>query len=184
MGQNLSFNPEQREFVQILHNGRGHWLTVSVSTVGAPSLSVFVYDSLYSSASPSQMMQITSLVYSKDKKTSLLFKDIQMQDGSSDCGVFAIAFASAITYELDPGTFLFDQSKMWQHLLKCLQKSKMSMFPVNRYRRVSGRIKCEDTTYLYFASADCQSSVIRIGYNVRNARNGFMTVYVYLFQKN
>ena len=147
LGQNLSFNPEQREFVQILHNGRGHWLTVS--TVGAPSSSVFVYDSLYSSASPSQMMQIASLLYSKEKKISLLFKDVQMQDGSSDCGVFAIAFATAITFGLDPGAFLFDQSKMRQHLLQCLQKSKMSMFPVNRYRRVGGRIKYEDTISLF-----------------------------------
>ena len=133
--------------MQILHNGHGHWLTVS--TVGAPASSVFVYDSLYSSASPTLMMQIASIVYSSHQKISLLFKDVPLQDGSSDCGVFAIAFATAITLGLDLGAFLFDQSKMRQNLLKCLQNSKLSMFPVNRYRRVGGRIKCEDKISLF-----------------------------------
>ena len=44
----LSFDVEPGEFVQILNNQRGHWLTVS--TIGCPHPTVSVYDSLYRSA--------------------------------------------------------------------------------------------------------------------------------------
>ena len=46
-GHVCSFDIEQGEFVQILHDGHGHWLMVS--TVGAKNGEVHVYDSMYPS---------------------------------------------------------------------------------------------------------------------------------------
>ena len=46
VGMTQAFDIQQQGFIQILHNGFGHWLTIS--TIGATSPSeVFVYDSLY-----------------------------------------------------------------------------------------------------------------------------------------
>ena len=45
LGQNLSFNVGGNEFVQILHSGGNHWVTVS--TVGTQCPTVRVYDSLH-----------------------------------------------------------------------------------------------------------------------------------------
>ena len=44
----LSFDVELGEFVQILNNQRGHWLTVS--TIGCPHPTIAVYDSMYHSS--------------------------------------------------------------------------------------------------------------------------------------
>ena len=53
LGQCLAFDVESEEFVQVLHDGHGHWLTVS--TIGTYPL-VNVYDSLYSTLSPSSKL--------------------------------------------------------------------------------------------------------------------------------
>ena len=47
-GMTLAFDVQRREFIQILHDGFGHWLTIS--TIGATNPGeVFVYDSMYPS---------------------------------------------------------------------------------------------------------------------------------------
>ena len=59
-----------------------------------------------------------------------------MQSGSYDCGLFAIAFATALALGEKPELFSFEQSKMRTHLRQCLEKGEMEMFPVSRKRRV------------------------------------------------
>ena len=39
-----------------------------------------------------------------------------MQSGTDDCGLFAIAFATALVHNEHPGKFLFKQDSMKQHL--------------------------------------------------------------------
>lgn len=47
LGCTLAFDVRHGEFIQILHDGHGHWLTVS--NIGASKNVVHVYDSLRSS---------------------------------------------------------------------------------------------------------------------------------------
>ena len=44
-------------------------------------------------------------------------RNVQWQSGSSDCGLFAVAFATAICAGCDPASSVFDQTSMRQHLL-------------------------------------------------------------------
>ena len=46
LSHTLAFDVMREEFVQVLHSGGSHWLTVS--TIGGPPSTVKVYDSLYS----------------------------------------------------------------------------------------------------------------------------------------
>ena len=126
--------------MQILHNGHNHWLTIS--TVGATSpTEVFVYDSLYPTSSPHVKLQIASLMFSSAKEIRVSFKDVQMQGGGSDCGVFAVAFATAIVLGNDPSCLMFDQPQLRHHLICFFEKQKMTMLPVKHERRVGGRVK-------------------------------------------
>ena len=50
------------------------------------------------------------------------------QLGGTECGVFAIAFAVAFCFGLNPTKLIFDQSKLRTHLITCLSK-KNSNFP-------------------------------------------------------
>ena len=45
LGQTCGFNIQTEDFVQIINNNQGHWLTIS--TVGALKGTVNIYDSLY-----------------------------------------------------------------------------------------------------------------------------------------
>ena len=47
LGQTYSFDIVKQPFLQILHNGQGHWLLIS--TVGTKDPEVHVYDSIYQS---------------------------------------------------------------------------------------------------------------------------------------
>ena len=143
LGQSLSFDIEPGEFVQILHDDQGHWF--AVSSVGTAHPQINVLDSLYSSVSSSAKLQISALLFTTHKQITLSFRDVQRQVGSSDCGLFAIAFATAIAFGLDPGGILFDQQKLRQHLLDCFEKRGMTMFPIRRPRRAAGRVKHIDT---------------------------------------
>ena len=53
----------------------------------------------------------------------------QKQKGSDDCGVFAICFAVAIAFGLNPGTLHVRQEEMRTHLVNCFNKEQFSPFP-------------------------------------------------------
>ena len=54
---------------------------------------------------------------------------MQQQPNGVDCGVFAIAFATALAFGDDPTKKRFDVKKMRRHLRDCLKVKRMSPFP-------------------------------------------------------
>ena len=50
-------------------------------------------------------------------------------DNSSDCGLFAIAFAVALCFGLNPSKLIFEQGEMRDHLLNCLKENEFTNFP-------------------------------------------------------
>ena len=75
--------------------------------------------------------------------------NVQMQSGTYDCGLFAIAFATALVHGEHPGKFLFNQDSMRLHLMRCLELGEMTMFPIKKMRRSAGRTKSEDIIELH-----------------------------------
>ena len=143
----MCFQIETSEFVQILHNGHDHWITIS--TFGAEEGDVFVYDSLYCSVSSSVKAQIAYLLATKKEKIELKFIDVQLQSGKYDCGLFAVAFATALVHGQQPGKFMFDQQAMRKHLRLCLQNKVMPMFPIKKTRRFVAKVKSVDYIEIY-----------------------------------
>ena len=108
-GMTMNFDVEPGEFVQILHNGHGHWLTISCCSALCKA-------------------QIAALLATKQPAVELKFMDVQMQAGGYDCGLFTIAFATAIVFGKQPGLFCFDQPKMREHYRKYLEQGHITMF--------------------------------------------------------
>ena len=65
-GITCAFDIESDEFIQIVHNGHGHWLTIS--TIGSKKGEVFVYDSMYPCVSDIVNRQIAALLATKEKE--------------------------------------------------------------------------------------------------------------------
>ena len=59
------------EFIQVLHNGHDHWLTIS--TIGAAKDEVFVFDSMYASVSTKVKHRIAALLAAQTKAIKLSF---------------------------------------------------------------------------------------------------------------
>ena len=134
-GLTMNFDIEPAEFVQIIHNGRGHWLTIS--TIGTSHPDVHVYDSMYPSAGTLVKAQTAALLHTESPAIHLKFMSVQMQAGGYDCGLFAVAFAVALAFGNPPGQFHFEQQKMRHHLWKCFENRKINMFPYNKLRRAT-----------------------------------------------
>ena len=62
-------------------------------------------------------------------------EDIQMQVVGSDCGLFALAFITAVHDSQNPTSLYFDKHKMRRHLSECLEKKMPRPFPTVKQRK-------------------------------------------------
>ena len=115
------------ETIQIVHNGAHHWLLLS-SMKGVVS----IYDSLNMIPTDILIKQITQLFSPDQALPPFTQQKCHKQLGSTDCGVFTIAYAVDLLSGNDPKKISYDQNKMREHLVKCFEVGKLSPFP--KYR--------------------------------------------------
>ena len=139
LGLVMAFDVQRSDFVQIINTGHGHWNTIS--SVGVEHPVVQIFDSMHTDLPAMAKAQIATLLTTNKPAIKLQFMDVQKQSGSSDCGLFAIAYATAIVLGYSPGAFLFDQDKMRAHLYNCFENREMALFPIKRRRRMGSKIK-------------------------------------------
>ena len=94
-------------------------------------------------------MQISNILYSDKPSITVSFKDDQMQSGFLFCGLFAIVFTTALIFGGQSGQFMLKQRPMRFHLIQSLESCSMSIFPVIRFRHVTGKIKPTDEVDVY-----------------------------------
>ena len=123
-----SFPKTEGDFIQIIHVNGYHWITVQHDT----QLDIInIYDSMFNSIFdvPGAKLQIAALLGTK--KITLKFHKTQYQNkhDSSNCGVFAVAFATDLAYGRNPSKHLYNQDLLRSHFRKCLCEQKMTPFP-------------------------------------------------------
>ena len=136
-----NFTIETGEFIQIIHGGSNHWLTIS--TIGTKHPEVLLYDSLHTNVAEDVKMQISSILCTKEKSIILKFVNIVKQAGVNDCGLFAIAYATALCLGKSPGKYRFKQELFRKHLQTCLEREHFTMFPIIIERRKGDIISME-----------------------------------------
>lgn len=109
--------------LQIVHGHRNHWIVVS--SIKCEDGAVNVYDSLYDSLDASTR----EVVFNLFGRVGLNFVRTQKQSGGRDCGLFAIANATAIANGIDPLKLKFNQGAMRSHLVSCFKNKTMTLFP-------------------------------------------------------
>jgi len=103
---------EKSQQLQVVHCRGNHWILAS--TVHDDSSDrVMIYDSLYDNIDPGTLTVIHRLFGPTAMPESV---EVQKQHGTADCGVFAIAFATAICFK-QKLVVPFDQSLMRHHLV-------------------------------------------------------------------
>ena len=119
----LKLDCSSKTSVQILHVHGNHWITVS--NVNCPSGEVQVYDSIYSSLNKDVEDLIQRLF--DGKVVNVTVASGQKQQGTQDCGLFAIATATSLLSS--KANTLFQQSQMRPHLITCYENFLLTPFP-------------------------------------------------------
>ena len=105
-----------------------HWTT---STYGGNIIRYF--DSLYNGYLTDDIRQQLMKLYGHLMKTpTVQVVRVQQQQGSTDCGLFAIAYAVHLAFNQDPARAKFSQSAMRIHFVQCLKQQKMEPFPIEK----------------------------------------------------
>jgi len=92
---------------------------------------VRIYDSVFNSCDDEVELAVRNLFRADTAKVTphINVMCCQKQVGGKDCGVFSITFATAIVLGLNPGKVTFLQPVMRAHLVNCLSKGEIIMFP-------------------------------------------------------
>ena len=146
----LAFEPKKpkveaglKNFVQVMNFGNNHWVTVT--NISCESNRIKVYDSLYSELSEKERQKfyasLASLINTNEANMIIEWPSMEQQNGSSDCGLFALAVAVCLSEGENPSEHLFDQTVMREHLALCIQCDELAAFPVKSFRTVKDRIE-------------------------------------------
>ena len=99
LSHTLAFDVMREEFVQVLHSGGSHWLTVS--TIGCPPSTVKVYDSFYSELPAQMKEQICALLASQEPVIELIYVTVQSQRNGCDCGAFCAGLCNCSLFRAE-----------------------------------------------------------------------------------
>ena len=136
LGKKLAFVPipPYTKYIQILHVDGNHWNVVSNIKLqgGVFSDSVCIYDSLKTNVSLHTKKQICSFFQPRDIHFFFDLVNVQRQPNVSDCGLFAIAFATELAHKKSPVLCDFDTQKMRHHLLSCFENNDLTRFPLRK----------------------------------------------------
>ena len=75
--------------------------------------------------------------------------DVSAQTGSTECGLYAIAYMTALAHGQDPAMIVFDQISLRRHLGECFENGYLEPFPLIKNRRIKERVKREKTIPIY-----------------------------------
>ena len=115
-------------YVQILHCRGCHWITIS--TIGCQEGMVNIYDSLLTDVDDETQEAIRKVF--NESRISFSLPKVQRQEGTHDCGLFAIAFATKLCFSYNPvavSTMEYTQYAMRGHLINCLESAYFIDFP-------------------------------------------------------
>ena len=137
LSEKLAMEPQAGEFIQILNINGNHWITIS--TIGCTSSTVKVYDSLGGRLPKHAMKVVADLMQCKKKNIRVIYENVQKQRGASDCGCFAVAFATSLCYGKSLSSESYCQQAMREHLISAFDKGKIDAFPTNAAKRRPGK---------------------------------------------
>ena len=124
------------ETIQIIHNNAHHWISLS-SFNGE----VRIFDSLNTDPTIETMQQIKQLFSPDNTFPWYQLSPYHKQVGTTDCGVFAIAYSIDILFGNNPSKIVHDQLKLRQNLVDCFEKGTLTTFP-----KYKCNVKYNDTT--------------------------------------
>ena len=138
--------PARSEFVQVINVG-SHW--VCLSTLGCHAGTVKLFDSLYNKPNSVVINHACHMLLHPGNGVTFINEKVQKQVGLSDCGLFALAFATDLCHGFDPTAQKYNQREFRHHYKSCLESGKMTPFPKTE-KRVPYHLACNKVSIPIF----------------------------------
>jgi len=117
------------KFIQIINVNYSHWICVS-NVFASKRGHMTIYDSMApGKMSPHLVRSLARLLFFEGKEIVIDWAAVQRQRGSSDCGVFAIAFATELCWGFNPSSRVYDQLQLREATVNCFKNRSMVPFP-------------------------------------------------------
>ena len=129
------------ETVQITHTGVHHWVLLS-----SIYLKIAIHDSLNLQPTDFLLNQIRQLFSCDNSMPNFEQIKCYEQVGSTDCGLFAIAYAVDILNGNNVYDLIYDQNKMREHLIACFEQRKITTFPLYEKRNTEKVVTYKETS--------------------------------------
>ena len=123
-GKQQTFTEDELQIIHCFE--RHHWIVAT--TVKCANGQVHVVDSLFKSLDDKTKATISRLFQRDINSVMIKLINSQKQTGVKDCGLFSIAFATAIAFGQNPIKQKFQQQSMRAHLVNCLENKMMTPF--------------------------------------------------------
>ena len=148
LGYHLQYDVMRRE---LIHSNSAQWgktLIDTLYTVGLQESTAIinVYDSLYTSLSTSTKEQICALLCTMNSSIDIRFVDADKQANTSDCGLYAIAYATSLCCGQDLCSIQYCEQTLRKHLVTCLQRGRITPFPCISKQSINPAISKEATS--------------------------------------
>ena len=116
----------QSEGLQVLFCRGSHWIVAS--TMGCPPNNVHIYDSVYRDIDATTKATLAHLLGVPNIVLRINMGQVMQQMGGKDCGIFAAAVLTSLAHGQN-GSFKFRQVGMRAHLVECVEKGRLCLFP-------------------------------------------------------
>lgn len=116
----------QKQFVQIININDNHWITASNIFCGTNEISI--YDSMNTVINKNTQQKLSWLLRPQTPKFVIKRPFVQMQRSSSNCGLFAVAFASVLCEGVRPEECEFQERTMRKSLYRALKNQTAPVF--------------------------------------------------------
>ena len=115
--------------LQIIHDRKNHWIVASNFT--RKDNVVEIHDSIYKTVNMKTRTLVSNLFqpYPGKRPVVQIVNKKQKQTGNKDCGLFAIATATAMLFGHNAATVYFNQKLMREHLARCFEGQHVTPFP-------------------------------------------------------
>ncbi len=119
--RSIIISPLPQESLQILHISSNHWIALSTLQCSVTDSIPTVYDSLYRRLSMdtqtllAQFLALPSETRDSERQLSVSVASVAQQSGTSDCGLFAVAFVTHLAHGLNSCYCNFKQNATRMH---------------------------------------------------------------------
>ena len=104
----------QGEFIQVLHVGKSHWLTVS--NKHCPPGTICVYNSTKGAITADAKNQVVTIMHYKEAEIVLEVMDVDLQISGSDCSLQAMATAYKLCASNVPTAITWEHDQLRSHV--------------------------------------------------------------------